>query len=69
MTHNAKEWIYKPNSFNIETVQGCNRRCEFCGTMGMEKVLHFVEMPTIKHTLKLIQEANYVPRIRLGAHG
>lgn len=69
MTHNAKEWIYKPNSFNIETVQGCNRRCEFCGTMGMEKVLHFVEMNTIKHTLKLIQEANYVPRIRLGAHG
>ena len=69
MTHNAKEWIYKPNSINIETVQGCNRRCEFCGTMGMEKSFHFLEMNTLFHTMKLIKNANYFPRIRLAAHG
>ena len=69
MTHNAKEWVYKPNSINIETVQGCNRRCEFCGTMGMEKTFHFLELATLLHTLKLIQQAKYFPRIRLAAHG
>lgn len=65
----AKEWIYKPNSINIETVQGCNRRCSFCGTMGMEKKLHYVSKEVLFHTLKLIRGAEYYPRIRLAAHG
>ena len=69
MTNNAKEWIYKPNSINIETVQGCNRRCDFCGTMGMEKKIHFVDLSTVEYTLRLIKKANYFPRIRLAAHG
>lgn len=69
MTHKAKKWDYKPNSINIETVQGCNRRCEFCGTMGMEKQFHFLEVPTLIHTMKLISGAEYFPRIRLAAHG
>lgn len=69
MTHNAKDWKYKPNSINIETVQGCNRRCNFCGTMGMEKAFHFVDINTVIHTVKLIKQANYYPRIRLAAHG
>ena len=65
----AKKWIYKPNSINIETVQGCNRRCSFCGTMGMEKKLHFISDDVLLHTLTLIRDANYSPRIRLAAHG
>lgn len=27
----ATDWPYKPNMVQIETVQGCNRRCKFCG--------------------------------------
>lgn len=65
----AKDWIYKPNSINIETVQGCNRRCEFCGTMGMEKKIHFLHQDVLMHSLKLIREAGYYPRIRLAGHG
>lgn len=65
----AKRWIYKPNTINIETVQGCNRRCEFCGTMGMEKKLHFLDNETLHHILMLIRKEDYSPRIRLAGHG
>lgn len=64
-----KYWICAPYSINIETVQGCNRRCSFCGTMGMEKKLHFLSDEVLLHTLSLIKGANYSPRIRLAAHG
>lgn len=62
-------WDYRPNTINIETVQGCNRRCEFCGTMGMEKKIHFISKEVLVHTLKLIRGAGYSPKIRLAAHG
>ncbi|MBQ6127108.1 radical SAM protein [Candidatus Saccharibacteria bacterium] len=65
----AKLWKYKPNSINIETVQGCNRRCDFCGTMGMEKKLHFLEIETLEHTLDLIKKSHLSPKIRLASHG
>lgn len=65
----AKKWIYKPNTINIETVQGCNRRCDFCGTMGMEKKIHFITKDILFHTLNLIKKANFQPRIRLAGHG
>lgn len=68
-TNDSSTWEYKPNSINIETVQGCNRRCTFCGTMGMEKKLHFVELPTVVHTVNLIKNANLKCRIRLAGHG
>lgn len=65
----AKDWKYKPNTINIETVQGCNRRCVFCGTMGMEKKIHYITKETLVHALKLIKRANYSPKIRLAGHG
>ena len=64
-----QKWKYRPYSVNIETVQGCNRRCEFCGTMGMEKTLHFVELNTVQHTLNLLKDARFKGSIRLAAHG
>ena len=63
------EWPYKPNMVQIETVQGCNRRCKFCGTMGMERSFHFVALETVEHTCKLIKAAGLNCRILLAGHG
>lgn len=65
----SKKWKYRPNSINIETVQGCNRRCHFCGTMGMEKKIHLASIKTITHTANLIKGANLNCQIRLAGHG
>lgn len=62
-------WQYKPNIIQIETVQGCNRRCIFCGTMGMEKAFYFAKKSTIVHTCKLIRNAGLNSRILLAGHG
>ena len=69
LSMDSKHWRYRPNSINIETVQGCNRRCEFCGTMGMEKKIHIMPEEVLLHTLMLIRDAGYSPRIRLAGHG
>ncbi len=63
------EWICKPNSVNIETVQGCNRRCVFCGTMGMEKKIRYITDEILRHAVRLIAESGLTPRIRLAGHG
>ena len=65
----AGKWPYKPNTIQIETVQGCNRRCKFCGTMGMEKTVHYAEPGTIIHACNLIREAGLNCRILLAGHG
>lgn len=65
----SKNWKYRPNMVNIETVQGCNRRCTFCGTMGMEKKIHRVDLQTIIHTMELIKAAQLNCSIRLAGHG
>lgn len=65
----SSKWKYKPNMIQIETVQGCNRHCSFCGTAGMEQAFHFAELATIKHTCKLIREADLNCRILLAGHG
>ena len=62
-------WPYKPNVIQIEAVQGCNRRCQFCGTMGVEKKFYFAERKTILHTCKLIRNAGLNCRILLAGHG
>jgi len=65
----SSKWKYRPNMINIETVQGCNRHCDFCGTMGMEDKIHRADMETIIHTLKLIRDADLNCQIRLAGHG
>lgn len=65
----VNEWLYKPNIIQIETVQGCNRRCSFCGTVGMKREFHFAERKTIVHTCKLIRKAGINSRILLACHG
>lgn len=66
---NSKEWPYKPNMVQIETVQGCNRRCEFCGTMGIERKFRYADIETVRHTCRLIREAGLNCRILLAGHG
>lgn len=68
-TTDSATWRYKPNSIQIEVVQGCNRRCQFCGSMGVEHIIHFAEPRTIYHTCKLIRDANLNCRICLAGHG
>ena len=61
--------FYKPNTVQIELVQGCNRRCSFCGSNGFERKLHFIEKPVLKRECELIRESGYKPRILLAGHG
>lgn len=65
----AKTWRYRPNIVQIETVQGCNRRCRFCGTRGIERKFHFADVNTIYHTCELIKAAELNCRILLAGHG
>lgn len=61
--------FYKPNTVQIELVQGCNRQCSFCGTGGIEKKIHFISKEVLKKQCKLIQESGYNPRVLLAGHG
>lgn len=66
---NAGKWKYKPNTVQIELVQGCNRRCSFCGTAGIEKKIHTADLNTVYHTCELIKRAELNSRILLAGHG
>ena len=35
--------FYKPNTVQLELVQGCNRRCSFCGSNGFERKIHSID--------------------------
>lgn len=61
--------FYKPNTVQIELVQGCNRHCTFCGSNGFERKLHFISKDVLKKQCKLIEESGYNPRILLAGHG
>lgn len=60
---------YTPNVIQLELVQGCNRNCTFCGTMGMEKRAHFTDKEVLKRQCELIRDSGYTPRIQLIGHG
>lgn len=64
-----EKWPYKPNTVQIEIVQGCNRRCKFCGTMGIERAFYFADVKTVQHTCRLIRSAGLNSRILLAGHG
>lgn len=61
--------FYKPNTVQIELVQGCNRSCTFCGTSGMERKIHSIEKDVLARQCDLIRESGYNPRILLAGHG
>jgi uncharacterized radical SAM superfamily protein len=61
--------FYKPNVVQIEFVQGCNRRCSFCGTRGLSSELQFIDEEVLKKECKLIEASGYKPRILLSGHG
>lgn len=65
----ATTWRYKPNTLQIEAVQGCNRRCTFCGSMGVEHKIHTADLMTVHHICKLVRGANLNCRIVLAGHG
>lgn len=66
---NSKSWPYKPNTVQIEAVQGCNRHCSFCGTAGIDPTIKKADVKTIFHTCKLIRDAGLNCRILLAGHG
>lgn len=61
--------FYKPNTVQIELVQGCNRSCTFCGTSGMERKIHSIKKDVLARQCDLIRESGYNPRILLAGHG
>lgn len=61
--------FYKPNVVQIEFVQGCNRRCTFCGTRGFSDELKYITPEVLQKQCKLIEESGYKPRILLSGHG
>lgn len=60
---------YYPFCVQIELVQGCNRNCEFCGTQGIEKTVHFTTADTISHVARLLKKSGFTGRILLAGHG
>lgn len=65
--HNSA--FYKPNTVQIELVQGCNRECFFCGSNGFERKIHCIEKKVLKRECELIAESGYNPRILIAGHG
>lgn len=61
--------FYKPNTVQLELVQGCNRRCSFCGSNGFERKIHSIDKKVLKKQCELIAESGYNPRILLAGHG
>lgn len=61
--------FYKPNTVQIELVQGCNRHCNFCGTNGLENKIHTIRRGVLLKQCYLIRESKYKPRILLAGHG
>lgn len=61
--------FYKPNTVQIELVQGCNRQCSFCGTQGLEHKIHPIAPEVLRKQCDLIRESKYNPRILLAGHG
>lgn len=61
--------FYKPNTVQIELVQGCNRSCFFCGSNGFERKLHFISKDVLRRECELIAESGYNPRILIAGHG
>jgi uncharacterized radical SAM superfamily protein len=61
--------FYKPNVVQIEFVQGCNRRCHFCGTRGISEKLRYITEPILEKQCRLIEASGYNPRILLSGHG
>lgn len=60
---------YYPFCVQIELVQGCNRECYFCGTNGIEKKLHYMNIDTICHIAELLKRCKYKGRILFAGHG
>ena len=63
------KFLYIPNTIQIELTQGCDRRCEFCGTMGMEKKLHFMGFSTLEKIIQGIKSSGWNCKLLFAGHG
>ena len=61
--------MYKPNTVQIEFTQGCDRRCEFCGTMGIEHTPHFMSFETLSKIITDVKASGWNCKILLAGHG
>lgn len=58
-----------PFCVQIELVQGCNLRCAFCGTAGLEKTPHYMEDRVMEATFTQLHALGWNPRVEFAMHG
>lgn len=61
--------LYTPNTIQIEFTQGCDRRCEFCGSMGVEHKIHKMSFNTLERIISEIKRSGWNCKILLAGHG
>lgn len=64
--------IYPPYCIQIELVEGCNLRCDFCGINGIrgpERVYNYMEPRVLRQVMNDIVAAGWNPRIEFAMHG
>ena len=65
----TNDWPYWPYTIQFELVQGCNRKCQFCGTRGIDQKVHFASPETAERLFSMIRDAGLSSRILLAGHG
>jgi len=58
-----------PNAVQIEFVQGCPLKCDFCGLNGMESGFHFMTEETLCRVADQIKVLGWNSRIEIAMHG
>lgn len=69
MNTHKRDPFYKPNTVQFELVQGCNRRCKFCGTLGFKHKVDCISPKVLKKQCDLVRDSGYNPRILIAGHG
>lgn len=63
----------RPWSFQVELVLGCNRRCDFCGIMGLDwlprGLYRFMEPPVAARVAATLAELNPKARVEFALRG
>ena len=65
----TEKWPYWPYTIQFELVQGCNRRCQFCGSMGIDSRIRKADIETARHLFEMVRDAGLTSRILLAGHG
>ena len=64
-----EKWPYWPYTIQFELVQGCNRRCQFCGSRGIDQRIRMADIGTARRLFEMVRDAGLTSRILLAGHG